>query len=357
MALSTTINPFENGVPYYYHHAQRDIQNIINLSTTDKALQTQAQQKPKPSQNELTEFPRFLLPILDCLCCPVCGDLFKEATTLSTCGHSFCYDCIAGQIEISAQENQCPACNGMGDYVNGKIGHYPFGTYELLEDKEKGFKQYIRRGVVVKYDGVLDALVRKIFPRPELDRKLEERRQAREEDDRKEIEKKNAEFRRISEKRSKINLEKNLERASQRRRLDDGAHNLPAEWDLLPKIGVCVFEMGKDGKKPHEIGLNQDGTAGTAVDKLNMLMLQSTPIKSVRQVVALQLNKIHRIRRGEQGWIEPTQVELYCDGQLLQDDEQQIIEVYENIWIPAGICIGHHINIFYRLANVINEYG
>eukprot|EP01024_Parvocaulis_polyphysoides_P035442 TRINITY_DN31401_c0_g3_i1.p1 TRINITY_DN31401_c0_g3~~TRINITY_DN31401_c0_g3_i1.p1 ORF type:complete len:327 (+),score=40.78 TRINITY_DN31401_c0_g3_i1:39-983(+) len=275
------------------------IEHILNQTTTNPQLKQKAEKIPQPSENDYEEFPRFLLPILNCLCCPICGDLFKEATTLSTCGHSFCYDCIASQMEISVAENHCPACIAKGDRVHGRIGNYPFGTYELMEDKEKGFKQYLRRGVVVKYDGVLDALVRKIFPRPQLDQKLEERRQGREEEDRKEIEKKNAEFRRQSEKKSRAQTEHRLERSNQRRRISDGVSNLPVNWDLLPKIGVCIFEQGRDGINPYPMGLKHDGTANTRADRLNMVMPQNTSIKSLRKAVAGQLNKHYKINQGD----------------------------------------------------------
>ncbi|XP_024522357.1 E3 ubiquitin protein ligase DRIP2 isoform X1 [Selaginella moellendorffii] len=49
-------------------------------------------------------------PIVACLTCPLCGNLFREATTISECLHTFCKDCIHDRFS-DEETNSCPMCN------------------------------------------------------------------------------------------------------------------------------------------------------------------------------------------------------------------------------------------------------
>lgn len=115
--------------------------------------------QPHPSLDEEHIEYRPAQPLAMALRCSICADLLKEAMTTPECGHSYCFDCFDSSIEINGRRsNVCPLVDcctilGQNPYENQKV----------------------------KYDFILDGLVRKIFPRPDLDRALEIRRFEREE--------------------------------------------------------------------------------------------------------------------------------------------------------------------------------
>jgi len=74
------------------------------------------------------------------LTCSICGELYKEATTISECLHTFCRDCIDSRIIIGTNSNKCPECNT-------PIAPDPYSLKQIL------------------YDRNLDDIVRKLFPR------------------------------------------------------------------------------------------------------------------------------------------------------------------------------------------------
>ncbi|XP_040999693.1 E3 ubiquitin protein ligase DRIP2-like isoform X2 [Juglans microcarpa x Juglans regia] len=45
-----------------------------------------------------------------CMTCPLCNKLFKDATTISECLHTFCRKCIYKKL-TSEELNHCPVCN------------------------------------------------------------------------------------------------------------------------------------------------------------------------------------------------------------------------------------------------------
>ncbi|KXZ53273.1 hypothetical protein GPECTOR_7g1167 [Gonium pectorale] len=100
-------------------------------------------------------------PLTRALSCQLCGELLREAMTAPECGHTYCYDCIESRVEIGGNHNVCPV-PGCG----AVLGPNPFDHHRLL------------------YDTLLDGLVRKIFPRPQLDAALAARRAEREEETR-----------------------------------------------------------------------------------------------------------------------------------------------------------------------------
>ncbi|GLC64756.1 hypothetical protein PLESTF_000204000 [Pleodorina starrii] len=106
--------------------------------------------------NEYQERPH--APLAASLSCALCHDLLREAMTAPECGHTYCYDCIEGRVDIGGNHNVCPV-PGCG----AVLGPNPFDHHKLM------------------YDTLLDALVQKIFPRPELDAALTARRAEREE--------------------------------------------------------------------------------------------------------------------------------------------------------------------------------
>lgn len=113
--------------------------------------------QPRPSLDDehMEERPAWLLA--QALACSLCGDLLKEAMTAPECCHTYCYDCIESHVLIGGGRNVCPV-----DGCGITLGPNPFEHGKL------------------KYDFMLDGLVRKIFPRPKLDKELDARRNDRE---------------------------------------------------------------------------------------------------------------------------------------------------------------------------------
>ncbi|CAM6121072.1 unnamed protein product [Calypogeia fissa] len=48
--------------------------------------------------------------LVACLTCPLCNNLFREATTISECLHTFCRECIHSCLS-DGETNSCPMCN------------------------------------------------------------------------------------------------------------------------------------------------------------------------------------------------------------------------------------------------------
>ena len=78
--------------------------------------------------------------VMSCLTCTLCDELYREATTITECMHSFCKVCIDSKLRFKSSTNKCPVC---GIPLSGD----PYGVGQL------------------KYDGVLDDIVTKLFPR------------------------------------------------------------------------------------------------------------------------------------------------------------------------------------------------
>ncbi|KAJ7514094.1 hypothetical protein O6H91_23G027500 [Diphasiastrum complanatum] len=49
-------------------------------------------------------------PLVACLTCPLCDNLFRDATTISECLHTFCEECIRERLNDD-EINECPICN------------------------------------------------------------------------------------------------------------------------------------------------------------------------------------------------------------------------------------------------------
>ncbi|CAM8925922.1 unnamed protein product [Rhodiola kirilowii] len=49
--------------------------------------------------------------IAACMTCPICNKLFKEATTISLCLHTFCRNCIYEKLSDDEETDCCPVCN------------------------------------------------------------------------------------------------------------------------------------------------------------------------------------------------------------------------------------------------------
>ncbi|XP_050942037.1 E3 ubiquitin protein ligase DRIP2-like isoform X1 [Cucumis melo] len=81
--------------------------------------------------------------LMRCLTCPLCHNLFTNATTISECLHTFCRDCISEKIAEEELEG-CPICNT-------NLGGVPL---EKLSARLK----------ICRADHTMDDLREKIFP-------------------------------------------------------------------------------------------------------------------------------------------------------------------------------------------------
>jgi E3 ubiquitin-protein ligase DRIP len=97
--------------------------------------------------------------IKNALTCPLCHELFKEATTVTECLHTFCRACIIPKIKVGTNTNTCPFCSK-------PIAPDPYACKQII------------------FDRTLDDIVTKLFPREgDLDRsKLREQRSLEEQE-------------------------------------------------------------------------------------------------------------------------------------------------------------------------------
>ncbi|KAL3679223.1 hypothetical protein R1sor_022179 [Riccia sorocarpa] len=80
-------------------------------------------------------------PLIACLSCPLCGELFREATTVSECLHTFCRDCIQGRLS-DGETNSCPMCNvSLGTLPLEKLR----ADHQLDDVKAKLFPDFSRK--------------------------------------------------------------------------------------------------------------------------------------------------------------------------------------------------------------------
>ncbi|XP_039032654.1 E3 ubiquitin protein ligase DRIP2-like [Hibiscus syriacus] len=62
-------------------------------------------------------------PFTEFLTCPLCQNLFREATTICICLHTFCKQCIYRKLE-EENRNHCPACNAdLGSFPEKMLRH------------------------------------------------------------------------------------------------------------------------------------------------------------------------------------------------------------------------------------------
>eukprot|EP00873_Tetraselmis_striata_P005292 jgi/Tetstr1/425556/TSEL_015979.t1 len=94
----------------------------------------------------------------EALCCDLCAELLREATTATECCHTFCRSCIDSRIHIGGTRNICPVCG---------------------DDIILGPDPYVHRKL--QYDTSLDDLVRQVFPRADDAARMEARQEREQE--------------------------------------------------------------------------------------------------------------------------------------------------------------------------------
>ena len=103
-------------------------------------------------------FPK--APLLKCLTCPLCSYVFREATTISECLHTFCKDCITAELS-NGESECCPMCHvGLGTLPLEKLRT----DHQLNDLKEKLFPTNPKKrkpGLSIDSPGTSNATKRK----------------------------------------------------------------------------------------------------------------------------------------------------------------------------------------------------
>ena len=92
------------------------------------------------------------------LSCDLCNGVLKDPVTAPECMHSFCRDCIDQHVLFGGTKNTCPVCKAAG--LQTVFGPQPFQHGKL------------------QYDPMLADMIRKLFPRADVEKSIQERHDA-----------------------------------------------------------------------------------------------------------------------------------------------------------------------------------
>ncbi|KAL3154324.1 hypothetical protein ABBQ32_013807 [Trebouxia sp. C0010 RCD-2024] len=93
-----------------------------------------------------------------CLACDLCHEVLKDPVTAPECMHSFCRDCIDQHVLYGGTKNTCPVCKATD--LQTVLGPQPFQHGKL------------------QFDPMLADMIRKLFPRAEVEKGIQERHNA-----------------------------------------------------------------------------------------------------------------------------------------------------------------------------------
>lgn len=93
-----------------------------------------------------------------CLSCDLCDGVLKDPVTAPECMHSFCRDCIDQHVLFGGTKNICPVCKSEG--LQTVLGPQPFQHGKL------------------QFDPMLADMIRKLFPRADVEKSIQERHNA-----------------------------------------------------------------------------------------------------------------------------------------------------------------------------------
>lgn len=93
-----------------------------------------------------------------CLACDLCHEVLKDPVTAPECMHSFCRDCIDQHVLYGGTKNICPVCKATD--LQTVLGPQPFQHGKL------------------QFDPMLADMIRKLFPRAEVEKGIQERQDA-----------------------------------------------------------------------------------------------------------------------------------------------------------------------------------
>ena len=93
-----------------------------------------------------------------CLACDLCHEVLRDPVTAPECMHSFCRDCIDQHVLYGGTKNICPVCKATD--LQTVFGPQPFQHGKL------------------QFDPMLADMIRKLFPRAEVEKGIQERQDA-----------------------------------------------------------------------------------------------------------------------------------------------------------------------------------
>lgn len=93
-----------------------------------------------------------------CLACDLCQEVLKDPVTAPECMHSFCRDCIDQHVLYGGTKNTCPVCRTTD--LQTVFGPQPFQHGKL------------------QFDPMLADMIRKLFPRADVEKGIQERQDA-----------------------------------------------------------------------------------------------------------------------------------------------------------------------------------
>ena len=93
-----------------------------------------------------------------CLACDLCREVLKDPVTAPECMHSFCRDCIDQHVLYGGTKNICPVCKVTD--LQTVFGPQPFQHGKL------------------QFDPMLADMIRKLFPRADVEKGIQERQDA-----------------------------------------------------------------------------------------------------------------------------------------------------------------------------------
>ena len=93
-----------------------------------------------------------------CLACDLCHEVLKDPVTAPECMHSFCRDCIDQHVLYGGTKNICPVCKATD--LQTVFGPQPFQHGKL------------------QFDPMLADMIRKLFPRADVEKGIQERQDA-----------------------------------------------------------------------------------------------------------------------------------------------------------------------------------
>lgn len=93
-----------------------------------------------------------------CLACDLCHEVLKDPVIAPECMHSFCRDCIHQHVLYGGTKNTCPVCKATDHQT--VFGPQPFEHGKL------------------QFDPMLADMIRKLFPRADVEKGIQERQDA-----------------------------------------------------------------------------------------------------------------------------------------------------------------------------------
>ena len=134
-------------------HSLRDAHRSTVKPPVTVAVTTENKANPAAADDIVLRSARELAA---CLACDTCGDVMRDPVTAPECMHSFCHRCIDATIEPGGNSNVCPVCKSTG--IVTVLGSKPYQHGKL------------------QFDFMLADVIRKLFPRPEVEAAVEQRR-------------------------------------------------------------------------------------------------------------------------------------------------------------------------------------